>query len=176
MNIIISGHKIEVTEALKSIVAKKLGKLDKFFPNETDAKVTLSVQNKGQQIVELTIFSSGMIYRAEEGSSDMYASIDKVVAAIDRQIRKNKTKLEKRLRTALFEPSFASPDAEVTEEAVFKIVKNKRYNIKPMSPEEAILQMNLIGHTFFIFENADSNETNLVYKRKDGDYGLIEIG
>lgn len=173
MKITVSAKKMEVTEALSAYVEKKLSKLDKFFKEEAEAKVTLAVQKGMNQVCEATLFVSGMIFRAEEITSDMYASIDKVAAMIERQIRKNKTRLQKSLRdTAFVEQEAVLPDEE---EQDFVIKKEKRYSLKPMSPEEAILQMNLLGHSFFVFKNAKTEETNLVYRRKDNAYGLIEM-
>ncbi len=171
MKVIITGRKFEITEDIRKFTEKKLGKLDKFFNDAADAQITLSVQ-KERQTAELTIFQGGMMYRAEETTSDMLASIDRAVELIERQIRKNKTRLEKRLR----ENAFSVPTENISfeEESDFKIVRSKKHAIKPMSAEEAILQMNLLGHTFFIFRNAATEETNIVYKRRDGNYGLIE--
>ncbi len=172
MKIIITGRKIEVTEALKNVINKKIGRLSKFFDDNAEAQVTLSVE-KGRQIIETTIHHGGMIYRAEESNSDMYAAIDKVGDIIERQIRKNKTRLGKKLRDGAFLKAMEN-DVDVREEEEFKIVRTKRHSIKPMSAEEAILQMNLLGHEFYLFRNAVTDETNLVYKRHDGNYGLIE--
>ncbi|MDP4133315.1 MAG: ribosome-associated translation inhibitor RaiA [Bacillota bacterium] len=174
MKVIIKGRGTEVEERLREITLKKLAKLDKFFNDDSEARVTLSVTKGNQNTMEVTIFSSGMIYRAEETNGDMYSAVDKVIDVIERQIRKNKTRLERRLRSTAFEPAnFEIP--EIPEEKVFNIVRTKHLIIKPMSPEEAILQMNLLGHTFFVFKNAETEETNLVYKRNDKDYGLMEI-
>lgn len=172
MNYIISGKNIEITEALKEKVIKKLGKLDKFFNPETEAQITMSVQ-KNRQILEVTIPFNGIMIRAEVAENDMYASIDKVVDIVERQIRKNKTRLEKRFHANAFkvENGFTP---EVEEEHEFKIMRTKRFSIKPMTTEEAILQMNLIGHEFFMFSNAETKQVNVVYRRKDGNYGLIE--
>lgn len=172
MNIIITGRKIDITAGLRDAVNKKLKKLEKFFGDSAEIKVTLSA-SRDRHTVEVTIFNGGMIYRAEDTSSDMYASIDRVCDLIERQIRKNKTRLEKRLRADAFEAAYEGIDP-VTEEDEIKIVKTKRYNIKPMSPEEAVLQMELLGHSFFIFQNDKTNETNIVYKRRKDGYGLIE--
>jgi putative sigma-54 modulation protein len=175
MNIIITGRKIDITSGLRDAVTKKLSKLEKFFGDEAEAKVTLSVE-KGRHTVEVTIFNMGMFFRAEETSSDMYASIDKVCDIIDRQIRKNKTRLEKKLRASAFTRTVSdvSDQGTDTEESEIKIVKTKRHSIKPMSAEEAVLQMELLGHEFFIFQNDKTGETNIVYKRRNSDYGLIE--
>lgn len=177
MKITISGKNMEVTNGLRDAVEKKIGKLDKFFHEGVPADVTLSVE-KNRHIIEVTIPFSGAILRAEESSEDMYASIDRVVDILDRQIRKHKTKLQKRTnngKTIRFEniPAFVETDkTEKTEEP--SIVKTKKFAIKPMDEEEAILQMELLRHSFFVFRNAETDEVNVVYKRKDGNYGLIE--
>ncbi|MDD6309098.1 MAG: ribosome-associated translation inhibitor RaiA [Clostridia bacterium] len=171
MKVIITGRKFEISNSIRSFAEKKLQKLDKFFVDSAEAQITLSVQ-KERQTAELTIFQTGMMYRAEETTCDMLASIDRVVDIIERQIRKNKTRLEKKLRENAFSKLEELPNTE--EEKEFKVVRSKRHAIKPMSVEEAILQMNLLGHEFFIFRNATTEETNIVYKRNDGYYGLIE--
>ena len=173
MKFIISGKNLEVTEALKERINKKLGKLDKFFSPQTEAHVTMSVQ-RSRHILEVTIPSGGITLRAEVASDDMYTCIDKAEDILERQIRKNKTRLEKKLHAGAFEQEFFSSDIDVEEEKEFRVVRTKRFAIKPMPVEEAILQMNLLGHEFFMFSNADTNEVNVVYRRKDGNYGLIE--
>lgn len=169
----VSGKNIEVTEALRRAVEKKLGRLDKLFNPETEVHVTLSVE-KNRQIVEVTIPFNGVVLRAEEFNEDMYASIDKVVDLLERQIRRNKTRLAKRLHESAFDEENFTVDEEVPEEEEFNVVRSKRFAIKPMDVEEAILQMNLLGHQFFVFSNAESGQVNVIYKRKDGNYGLIE--
>ena len=172
MKITTTGRKIDITEGLRGYVEKKISKLEKYFRETTDAQVTLSVQ-KDYHTVEVTVFYEGMIFRAELTDRDMYAAIDKSVDVLERQIRKQKTKLEKKLRAGVFnEPPMFD---DFVEEQEFKIVKVKKYKDKPMSPEEAILQMNLLGHEFYIFTNDESNDKEVVYKRKDGNYGLIEL-
>ena len=172
MKITTTGRKIDVTEGLKSYIEKKLSKLEKFFNESTLAQVTLSVQ-KDDHIIEVTVHHEGMIFRAEVREPDMYSAIDKVADVIERQIRKQKTRLEKRLRVGAFN-DYADSDT-FAEEAEFKIVKTKKYENKPMSVEEAILQMNLLNHEFYIFNNAQTMDKEVVYKRKDGNYGLIEL-
>lgn len=176
MKFIVSGKNFEVTDALKDRVSKKLGKLEKFFNPDTEAHVTMSVE-KNRQIVEVTIIHNGIVFRAEVSNDDMYASIDKSVDILERQIRKNKTRLEKRLHENAFNAegvNLDQNDREVEEEHEFKVVRSKKFTIKPMDIEEAILQMNLLGHEFFVFTNAETKEVNVVYRRKDGNYGLIE--
>ncbi|MBC2582240.1 ribosome hibernation-promoting factor, HPF/YfiA family [Clostridium sp. DJ247] len=173
MRIIISGKNIEVTTALRNNVEKKLSKLEKYFTPEVEAHATLSVE-KNRQIVEVVISVGGMLLRAEEVHDDMYASIDFVVGKLEGQIRKQKTKLERRkhMESVRFQ-DIPDYDNEETHEE-HKIVKTKRFAMKPMSAEEAVLQMELIGHNFFVYQDADGDEVNVVYKRKDGNYGLIE--
>ena len=173
MKTIITGKNIEVTEGLKERVTKKIGKLDKFFNSETEAHITLSVQ-RTRQIAEVTISSNGIVLRAEESNEDMYTSIDKTIDLLERQIRKNKTRLERRFHDNNFRMENFKFSEEIPEEKEFKVVRSKRFAIKPMDVEEAILQMNLLGHEFFMFHNAESKKANVVYKRKDGNYGLIE--
>jgi len=173
MKFIFNGKNLEVTEALKEKVIKKVGKLDKFFGKGTEVHVTMSVQ-KNRHIVEVTIPFNGVLLRAEEVNDDMYTSIDKVTDIIERQIRKNKTRLEKRLHEDAFKHDNYENDLSIDEEFDYEIVRSKKFAIKPMTVEEAILQMNLLGHIFFMFSNSDSKEVNVVYKRKDGNYGLIE--
>ncbi|AKL93823.1 SSU ribosomal protein S30P/sigma 54 modulation protein [Clostridium aceticum] len=175
MKVIISGKNIEVTEALKGTVESKISKLDKYFNEGAEAQATLTVE-KNRQMIEVTIPINGSILRAEEVTHDMYTSIDKVVDKLIRQLRKHKTKMEKNrvsnYETIRFEniPVFEDDDKDIEA----KIVKTKRFALKPMVSEEAVLQMELIGHNFFVFANADTDEVNVVYKRKDGNYGLIE--
>ncbi|MBQ2941340.1 MAG: ribosome-associated translation inhibitor RaiA [Clostridia bacterium] len=175
MKVIISGRRIEIEERLKELIEKKLSKLDKFFREDAEAKVTLTGEKGDRSVMEVTVFSGGMIYRAEENTDDAYTAIDKVVTVIERQIRKNKTRLEKRLRENAFDASNFETGTETEEEKEFNVVKQKKIALKPMSTEEAILQMNLLGHAFFVFKDAVTEETKLVYKRNDKDYGLIEM-
>ncbi len=166
------GKNIAVTNRLKERAEAKLGKLQKFFKDDTEIFVTMSSQ-RNLQIFEVTIPYGGVVFRAETSSDDMFASIDKAIDILERQIRKNKTRLERKLRENAFDPSNFT-DNDVDEEADFRIIKSKRFNVKPMDIEEAILQMNLIGHQFFVFMNAATNQINVVYRRNDGAYGLIE--
>ena len=175
MKIKIFGKNIEVTEGIKSAVEDKLSKLEKYFVQETRVDVTLSV-NKNEQKVEVTIPVKGNIIRAEEVSDDMYASIDMVEETIERQLVKYKNKLVDRKKVSKedFTPAFIESDYDEEEEEAIKIVRSKRFGIKPMDPEEACIQMELLGHNFFVFLNADTDEVNVVYKRKGNTYGLIE--
>ncbi len=172
MKITTTGRKINVTDGLRSYTEKKLLKLDKFFNENSAAQVTLSVQ-KDDHIIEVTIYHEGMIFRAEVRDADMYAAIDRVVDVLERQIRKQKTRLEKKLREGAFDS--ADSPAGYEEESEFRVVKIKKHETKPMSVEEAILQMNLLGHSFYVFSNAETLDKEVVYKRKDGNYGLIEL-
>ncbi len=175
MKVTITGRHIELTEPLKQRVEKAMDKLDRYFTKDTEAYVTLSVLRENQT-VEATIQSGNLMLRVEESSPDMYVSIDNTVDVLERQLRKHKTRLEKKLKREFIPAEFPPEFGDVEEETEFKIVRTKRFAYKPMSPEEAILQMNLVGHQFFVFNNAETNEPNVVYKRKDGNYGLIELG
>lgn len=171
MKITITTRKTFVNEVDKAMIEKKIGKLSKFFNEDTEATVTVSSQ-KNDKIVEVTIFANGLVYRAEERNEDILDAVDKAEVAIDRQIRRNKTRLEKNLRKEAL--VLDNDDAPVEEEKEFNIIRTKSHFLKPMTAEEAVLQMNLLGHEFFIFFNALSETTDIVYKRKDGNYGLIE--
>lgn len=177
MKVTVIGKNIEVTSALKDIIQKKISKLDRYFDEEVNARATLSVQ-KNRQIVEVTIPFNGVILRVEEATEDMYKSIDQVEAKIERKIRKQKTKLTRRnnesLRfTAINEMAFDEIE-ENDEEVDSKVVRTKNFIVKPMHEEEAILQMELLGHSFFVYQDATTNKINVMYKRKDGNYGLLE--
>lgn len=172
----IIGRKYTVRDSVKDYVEKKLSKLDKFFKDEPTARVVLGTI-KDNEYIEAQINSGGMIFRAEVEDAEMFAAIDRIVDIIERQIRKNKTRLAKRLReNSLDDMQLISGASFVDEEekGEFDIVKKKRFAVKPMSTEEAILQMKLLGHSFFVFKNVDTNEMNVVYTRKDGKYALIE--
>lgn len=173
MKITVSGKNIDVTNALRNAVEKKLLKLDKYFNPDVEAHATLSVQ-KNRKIIEVTIPFNGVILRGEEANDDMYASIDLVEEKLEKQIRKQKTKIERRTHGDALKYQFI-PDTEKVEEDVEPaIVRTKKFAMKPMSAEEAVLQMELLGHSFYVYASADDGEVNVVYKRKDGNYGLIE--
>ena len=173
MRYIIYGKNLEVTEGLKQAVHDKFSKLEKFFTPETEVQVTLSVQ-KDNQIVEATIPMKGTILRVEPNSTDMYVSIDLVEEVIERQLRKYKTKIiGKHKDGGNLRKEFIEKENEGEEEEV-KIIRTKRFGMKPMYPEDACVQMELLGHSFFVFRNADTDEVNVVYKRKGNTYGLIE--
>ena len=172
MRYTISGKNINITPGLKDAVESKLGKLERYFSPDTEVQVTLSVE-KGRQKIEVTIPVKGSIIRAEQDSSDMYVSVDLVEEIIERQIKKYKTKIVDKKQSALaFSEAFLQEEAE--QEETVNIVKTKRFAMKPMDAEEACVQMELLGHNFFMFLNADTNEVNVVYKRNDEDYGLLE--
>lgn len=184
MRYIIRGHNLEVTDALREFVERKLARLEKYFENvsDTGAHVVLTVV-KDQHRVEVTIPFPGVIVRAEESSEDMYASVDLVVEKLERQIHKYKTRINRKMRQdAGFRNGYkgqlkeqeAAPTVILDEEEKSDLVRTKRFYFKPMDVEEAILQMEMLGHSFFVFTNAVSNEVNVIYKRKDGKYGLIE--
>ena len=172
MRYTISGKNINITPGLKDAVESKLGKLECYFSPDTEVQVTLSVE-KGRQKIEVTIPVKGSIIRAEQDSSDMYVSVDLVEEIIERQIKKYKTKIVDKKQSALaFSEAFLQEEA--AQEETVNIVKTKRFAMKPMDAEEACVQMELLGHNFFMFLNADTNEVNVVYKRKGNSYGLIE--
>ena len=174
MNINIRGDKIEVTDSIKNYVREKLERLDKYFEDSSkiDAHVIIRARN-GEQIIEVTVPTSRYTLRAEEKHSDLYAAIDLVVDVLERQIRKNKTKLNKRRDAADVVFSFIPEDDEEYVESN-TVVKRKTVEKKPMSEEEAILQMELLGHSFYLFKDMETDKPTLVYKRKDGNYGVIE--
>lgn len=173
MNINIRGDKIEITESIKNYVNEKLERLAKYFdePNKIDAHVLVRVRN-GQEIIEVTIPTSRYTLRAEEKNADLYAAIDLVVDVLERQIRKNKTKLNRfRTETPIGFAFVPEEDEEYAEQPT--IMKRKNVTSKPMGEEEAILQMELLGHDFFVFKNVDEDCMSVLYKRKDGQYGII---
>lgn len=169
----IRGKKLEVTEALKSYIEEKLGRLNKYFesPDNITASVLIKLSGK-LQVVEVTINTHGLILRGEESNKDLYASIDLVTDKIERQIRKNKTKIRRQISKGSIK-DFKFVEDDVIEEEQ-NIVKRKKVDMKPMSEEEAILQMELLGHDFFVYKTVDDSNINVVYKRKDGNYGILE--
>lgn len=172
MRITITGRNIELTEGLKAAVEEKLSKLEKFFAPDTDVFVTLSVE-KERQKVEVTIPIKGHVIRSEQSSNDMYVSIDLVEEIIERQLRKYKNKIVDQQQSAVsLSKAFVEEDIEDDDE--IKIIRSKRFAMKPMEAEEACLQMELLGHSFYVFRNATTDEVNVVYKRKGNTYGLIE--
>ena len=172
MKYIIYGKNLEVTESLKQAVNDKFGKLDKFFTPETEVQVTLSIQRE-QETVEATIPMKKNILRAEQTTKDMYASIDQVVDVLERMVRKYKTKISSHGKgIGTFSDEFLDEDVDNNE--TVKITRSKRFAIKPMDPEEACFQMDMSNHSFYVFYNSETDLVSVVYKRKDGNYGLIE--
>ena len=168
----IIGRNIDITEGLKSAVQEKLGKLERYFTPETEIHVTLSVE-KDRQKIEVTIPVKGNIIRSEQVSSDMYVSIDLVEEVIERQLRKYKTKIVNQQQAGgNFQKEFV--EDEFLEDEEVNIIRTKKFDIKPMYPEDACVQMELLGHNFFVFVNAETDQVNVVYKRKGNTYGLIE--
>ena len=172
MNYIISGKNIEVTEGLRSAVQDKLSKLEKYFADDASVQVTFSVE-KDRQKIEVTIPMKGHIIRAEQVSDDMYVTIDLVVEVIERQVTRHRKKLiDKEQNAAYLSKAFVDEDVEDDDD--IKIVRTKKFAVKPMYPEDACIQMDLVGHNFYVFRNAETDEVNVVYKRKGNTYGLIE--
>lgn len=172
MKYIISGRGTNVTDGLRSAVEEKLGKLEHYFTPDTEVHVTLKVE-KDRQKVEVTVPVRGHIIRAEQVSDDMYVSIDLIEDIIERQLRKYKTKIvDSKQSAGNFTSAFMQED-EYDDEDV-KVIRTKRFAVQPMDPEEACVQMELLNHSFYVFRNAETDEVNVVYKRKGGDYGLIE--
>ncbi len=176
MKINVRGKNIEVTPALIEYAEKRLSKLDKHFDDKTDVQVVLSVIRE-DHIVEVTVNVNGLMLRAEESTGDMYASIDMVVEKLERQIKKYKTRMNRSLRQRgmrMISEKHAALEAEERAVEEPRIVRTKRFTLKPMTVEEAILQMDLLGHNFFVFSSAESDAVNVIYRRRDGHYGLIE--
>lgn len=172
MRYIISGKNIDVTEGLKAAVYDKIGKLERYFKADTEVHVTFSVE-KDRQKIEVTIPMKGNIVRAEQVSTDMYVSIDLVEEIIERQLRKYKNKIIQQKQAAVnFNTEYIEDDFE--DDDAIQIIRSKRFAMKPMDAEEACIQMELIGHNFYVFRNAQTDEVNVVYKRKGSTYGLIE--
>lgn len=171
-----TGKNMDITDALRDVTNKKLSKLDKYFQEDIVGNVTFSSE-KNRKIIEVTINLPGTIIRAEESTDDMYVSIDKAVDILERQIRKYKTRLQKRYKngqTIRFENVMPLTTNDKEEDEGPKIVRRKRFMLKPMLPEEAVLQMELLRHSFFVYMDAETDEVHVVYKRNDGNYGLIE--
>ncbi len=176
MKINVRGKNMEVSPALQEYLEKRMGKLEKYFDSQIEVQVTMSIV-KGDHIVEATISIDGLLLRGEETSQDIYASIDMVVDKLERQMHKYKTKINRKLKySGIKDLNEQMVETKPQEDAEPVVVRTKRFAMKPMSVEEAILQMNLLGHSFFVFANADTEEINVLYARKDGNYGLIEPG
>ena len=172
----IRGRNTEITQALRDYVEKRVGKINRYFGNIDEIVVLLSVE-KDRHIVEVTAeVSNGLILRGEESTGDMYTSIDLVIEKLERQIHKQKTKLARRIRGG-FKPEAVEPSAEHPDDAEdYPVVKTKRFTVKPMDVQEAIMQMNLLNHDFFVFRDASTEDICVVYRRSDGAYGLLESG
>ena len=170
MKYVYSGKGIEVSDSLKARVEKKLGKLDRYFDREPEAIVRFRQQKGGRDIAEITVSVKGLILRAEESSNDMYLSIDRAVDKLESQIRRYRTKMEKHLRDTIPAPEETAP---VYEEANYDVVRVKRFAVKPMDVEDAITQMELLGHNFFLFMNSENDTMCVLYRRNDGSYGLL---
>ena len=178
MKFVFTDKKVDVPGAIHFYAEKKVGKLDRFFKEDATAAITFSVEKERLNKVEITIRANGTIFRVSESTSDMHASIDAAVTTLERQIRKNKTRLERRLRQGAFErvvdaAEISSIAPDEPEEGEYQVVRRKTFPIKPMTRDEAILQMNLLGHSFFVFRDSDNESLSIVYQRKNGGYGLI---
>ena len=178
MRISINGKGMEVSDYLRDVITKRVDKLDKYFRKDTEAKVMLSML-RGRQVVEITVIFGGGLLRSEEATGDVYASLDNACKKLERQIVKHRTRWERHLRDGALtemEPQFLTADETLAaqEEAQPTIVRTKSIPMKPMMKEEAALQMDMLGHSFFVFEDGETGEINVIYKRKDGNYGLIE--
>ena len=171
MKFVYTSKDMAVSESLKSRVEKKLAKMERYFREEPEATVRFKVQKGARNIVEITVNAGGVILRAEESSNDMYLSIDRAVDKLESQLRRHRTKLEKRIRTSELEPAMEAP---VYEEQNYDIVRTKKFSVKPMSVEDAITQMELLGHDFFLFMNEENETMNVLYRRNDGSYGLLQ--
>ena len=173
MNFVFTEKKMSPSDDLRAYAQKKISKLDKLFRSESTAYVTFTVE-RNRNIAEVTLNSGGMFFRVTESTNSMYVSIDNAVDALTRQVRKYKTRLDKRIHETVLEDFLPNAPAEEPEEE-FKVLRTKRFSIKPMSVDEAILQMNLLEHSFYVFKNEDEGGIfSVVYKRQDGNYGLIE--
>lgn len=170
----IHGKKLEVTSAIKDYIENKIGRLDKYFDNPENITATVVIKIVGKnQVVEVTINTNSFVIRGEEANSDLYASIDLVSDKIERQIRKNKTRMHKKINKDKIKDFNLTYESEIEDKNDI-IVKRKEIETKPMDEEEAILQMELLGHDFFVFKNANTDKFNIIYKRKEGNYGIIE--
>lgn len=176
MKVTYTARKVNLRDNFKERVEKKLSKFDKIFSDNAQAFVVVTL-NKNDQTVEITIKDNSMVYRAEKTQLEMNDALDKCIDVLGRQLRKNKSRLDKRLRTGSIDDLIAASDvdiADIADEEEFDVVRKKQIPIKPITVEEAILQMNLVEHKFFMFINSDTNEVNVVYRRNDGAYGLLE--
>lgn len=171
MKTTITAKKMQIPQNFTDYAEKKIdSKLNKFFGDEADAKIVIT-EIKNQIIIELTVKYNSMIYRAERSAEDKTAALDDAIDKIIRQIRKNKTKIEKRLKDSAFKETFTETVSEQTD---YEVIKHKKFEMRPMDVEEAILQMNMLGHSFFMFSNASTGSINVVYKRAEGNYSVLE--
>ena len=176
MKINVRTDKVLLTDGIKEYIDTKIAKIEKYFGENSDVNVNIVIRIRGrEQIIEVTIPTKAFTLRAEESNDDLYAAIDLVIDKIERQIRKNKTRIEKKIRKEPTKEFVYDFSEDIEEDEKTSIVKRKKISMKPMSEEEAILQMNLLGHEFFIFENVDTDNISVIYKRKDNDYGIIEL-
>ncbi len=173
MRVSIAGKGMEVSDYLKDLVSKKVLKLQRYFDEDTEAHITMSIQ-RSRHIVEVTIPFDGIVLRGEEATGDMYASVDGVIKKLEKQIHKHRTALKKRLHENAFTKEDDAFELALADEKKPSVVRTKKFVVKPMDIEEAMMQMELLGHQFFVFRNAVTNEINVLYLRQDGDYGLIE--
>jgi putative sigma-54 modulation protein len=173
MKIKITGKGMNASDYLRGVVLKKAEKLGRYFKPETEMSVMLTIE-KNRQIAEVTVPIDGILLRTEEATGDMYSSIDAMLKKLERKIRKHRTKLERRLHEDAFKHEAAVYEHLEEEEDTPRLVRNKKFSMKPMDIEEAMMQMELIGHSFFVFKNAETNDVNVLYLRTDGNYGLIE--
>ncbi len=173
MRVSIAGKGMEVSDYLKDLVSKKVLKLQRYFDEDTEAHITMSIQ-RSRHIVEVTIPFDGIVLRGEEATGDMYASVDGVIKKLEKQIHKHRTALKKRLHDYAFTKEDEAFELALADEKRPSVVRTKKFVVKPMDIEEAMMQMELLGHQFFVFRNAVTNEINVLYLRQDGDYGLIE--
>lgn len=171
MKLTVMTRKATVRPSFTERTQQKMNKLDKFFSDDAECTVVVAQAPHNTMRVEATVRSNGMIFRAETAAQDINDAVDKLIDVLVRQIRKNKTRLEKRLRTGAF---VAEPEEETPPQEEYRVVRTKSFSVKPLDVEEAILQMNLLGHEFFMFQNVDTGDINVVYRRQDGDYGLLE--
>lgn len=172
MKITYTARKVNLRDNFKERVEKKLKKFEKIFSEDATVNVVVTM-NKNNQTVEITIKDNSMIYRAEKTQLEMNDAVDKCIDVLGRQLRKNKSKLEKKLKSGSIDDLFEAPVEDEVEEE-YKVIRTKLIPVKPVTVDEAILQMNMIGHKFYMFTNVDTNEINVVYVRDDGDYGLLE--
>ena len=171
MKFVYASKDMAISESLKARVEKKLSKMERYFREEPEATIRFKMQKGARNIAEITVNAGGVILRAEESSNDMYLSIDRAVDKLESQLRRHRTKLEKRIRTAELEPVVEAP---VFEEQTYDIVRTKKFAVKPMAVEDAITQMELLGHDFFLFLNEENETMNVLYRRNDGSYGLLQ--